>query len=48
MIAGFAAVFAANVVIVCYIVMAFYEDEPEGTEPKKLVPVGIWAPKKTD
>jgi hypothetical protein len=44
---GFAAVVVANIVVVCYVVMAFNEEDPDGPQPKPP-PVGIWAVKKTD
>mmetsp|Transcript_22767 Transcript_22767/g.26755 ORF Transcript_22767/g.26755 Transcript_22767/m.26755 type:complete len:100 (-) Transcript_22767:45-344(-) len=48
MISGFGSVVVANLVIAGYVVMAFNEKEPEGAEPVKYPPVGIWATKKTD
>jgi len=47
---GFAAVVAANIVIVCYVVMAFNEPDPDSVPPQPPQPLksGIWAMKKTD
>mmetsp|Transcript_50053 Transcript_50053/g.98902 ORF Transcript_50053/g.98902 Transcript_50053/m.98902 type:complete len:105 (-) Transcript_50053:676-990(-) len=48
MVSGFSAVVMANIVIACYVVMAFNEAPLEGDLPPRAPVVGIWATQKTD